>query len=72
MEFGLRHAHDMRTQVFAQLASSSRTSSRAGRKLNSVMQFDLKSFVDNSLFCMHMAIKLLIVLLLTTALLQFH
>jgi len=32
MEFGLRHAHDMHTQVFVQLASSS----RAGRKLDSV------------------------------------
>ena len=43
MEFGLRHAHDMHTQVFAQLASSSRTtsrtSSRADRKLDSVTEF---------------------------------
>jgi len=30
MEFGLRHAHDVHTQVFVQLASSSRTRSRAG------------------------------------------
>ena len=54
IEFGLRHAHDMHTQVFVQLASSSRTSSRsisiaswsqtcsrAGRKLDSVMEFGL-------------------------------
>jgi len=32
MEFGLRHEHDVHTQVFVQLASSSRTSSRAGRR----------------------------------------
>jgi len=50
MKFGLRHAHDMHTQVFVhaikakfhyaiQLASSSRTSSRAGRELDGVMEF---------------------------------
>ena len=33
MEFGLRHAHDVHTQVFVQLASSSRTSLRPAREL---------------------------------------
>jgi len=32
MEFGLQHAHDVHTQVFVQLASSSRTSSRAASR----------------------------------------
>ena len=32
MEFGLRYAHDVQTQVFVQLARSSRTSSRAGHR----------------------------------------
>jgi len=46
MEFVLRHAHDVHTQVFIQLASSSQTSSRAGRKLDSVMEFGRELVCD--------------------------
>ena len=35
MEYGLRHPHDMQTQVFVQLASSS----QPARELDSVMEF---------------------------------
>jgi len=54
MKFGLRHAHDVHTQVFVQLASSSptisrswsQTCSRAGSKLDSVMEFDRELTCD--------------------------
>ena len=39
MEFGLRRAHDVHTQVFAQLASISRTGLRAASELDSVTKF---------------------------------
>jgi len=42
MEFGLRHAHDVHTQIFAMLASSS----RAGRKLDSVTEFGHRLVCD--------------------------
>ena len=46
MEFGLRHAHDMHTKVFVQLDNSSRISSRAGRKLDSVIEFGRELVYD--------------------------